>query len=198
MIDFHDVRVVCRCAFAYIHLCIVSRRVHSHRQDDATLLVPELAPAKGAAGSAPEPALATAAAGSAPAPGQEPSPTSAPDSGRPLHTLSSTHTVKLNLRIAYACCQIKFARAKSTHSQGHKIPQKRPAAQSAAPQATAAKSKAQKKTGEPSKRKLWDDTMFKDLCNRGVLFHLHAISMNLLACLLACFLMFACVTRVCW
>ncbi len=104
MIDFHDVRVVCRCAFAYIHLCIVSRRVHSHRQDAATLLS-DLAPAKGAAGSAPEPALATAAAGSAPAPEQEvtmdelfsPSPTTAPGSGRPLHTLSSTHTVTLNL-----------------------------------------------------------------------------------------------------
>ena len=106
MIDFHDVRVVCRCAFAYIHLCIVSRRVHSHRQDAATLLS-DLAPAKGAAGSAPEPALATAAAGSATAPEQDdvrvwdellrPSPTTAPDSGRPLHTLSSTHTVTLNL-----------------------------------------------------------------------------------------------------
>ena len=122
MIDFHDVRVVCRCAFAYIHLCIVSRRVHSHRQDAATLLS-DLAPAKGAAGSAPEPALATAAAGSATAPEQEvtrdelfsPSPPTAPGSffgerresdradapthgsGRPLHTLSSTHTVTLNL-----------------------------------------------------------------------------------------------------
>ena len=126
MIDFHDVRVVCRCAFAYIHLCIVSRRVHSHRQDAATLLS-DLAPAKGAAGSAPEPALATAAAGSATAPEQEvtrdelfsPSPPTAPGSffgerresdaaareaqaptpgsGRPLHTVSSTHTVTLNL-----------------------------------------------------------------------------------------------------